>query len=150
VTPLRFPPSRWFILLHRAGWTALFLAAAAAAWWIKAPGTAAVALAASVAHLALNALDRACRDYHLTDTHVVRRSGILRRAEVQVPLDRVQSITVLRSIRERLFGLGTLAVSTAGSDGFEFTWYMIPNPHAALDALRSRVPALRVRPPASE
>lgn len=150
MTPLSFPPSPWFIFLHRAGWTLLFLAAFVVAIGLQSPGAAVVALAAAIAHLALNALDRACRDYHLSDTHVVRRSGILRRAEVQVPLDRVQSITVLRSIRERLFGLGTLAVSTAGSDGFEFTWYMIPNPHAALDALRDRVPALRVRTPARE
>jgi uncharacterized membrane protein YdbT with pleckstrin-like domain len=94
-----------------------------------------------VALLAVNIVDRACRAYVLTETHVLRRSGILRRAEVEVALDRIQSLTVVRSIRERVVGAGTIAFATAGSDGFEFTWYMAASPESATAVLRQAIAA---------
>ncbi len=153
---LRLRPTPWFIVLHRGGWM-LGLLLAGWAFWMAASFTDDPRLI-SAAHrctfvaglwigslLLVNAIDRACREYVLTETHVKRRSGILRRAEVEVPLDRIQSLTVLRSIRERVFGLGTLAFSTAGSDGFEFTWYMMAKPDAALRTVRQSLDAAMPR-----
>jgi dephospho-CoA kinase len=91
------------------------------------------------------------RLYVMTDRRVIRVSGVLTQRAIDVPLTRIQNITVSRSIRERLFGLGTLGFATAGTAWTELAWVMIPNPQIALTVTRDTIAAAAsLRPSASE
>lgn len=82
-------------------------------------------------------LDWLGRRYVLTEKRLLRVRGILSQHVADVPLDRVQSLELSRRLRERLFGLGSVGVLTAGSGGVpELWWAMVPRPHAVLDRLR--------------
>lgn len=84
-------------------------------------------------------LEWLARLYVMTDRRVLRVGGVLRQRVVDVPLARVQNITVNRSIRERVFGLGTLGFAAAGTAWTEIVWVMIPHPHAALARARDAI-----------
>jgi uncharacterized membrane protein YdbT with pleckstrin-like domain len=60
--------------------------------------------------------------YVLTDRRVIARRGILRTALYQAPLTRIQNTIVVQSLRERIFGLGTLGFATAGRGTFDAFW----------------------------
>ncbi|MEQ9455661.1 MAG: PH domain-containing protein [Phycisphaeraceae bacterium] len=68
------------------------------------------------------------RIYIITDRRVITLSGVLRIVVFQAPLERIQHTTLVFSIRERLFGLGSLLFATAGTGFDETLWHMIPNP----------------------
>lgn len=80
------------------------------------------------------------RVYVLTDRRVIRVAGVLRVSVFEAGLEQVQHTEVLLSLRERLFGLGTIAFSTAGTAVAEAYWHMVVNP---LDVHRTIVNALR-------
>ena len=64
----------------------------------------------------------------LTDRRVIRFMGVLRPQMFQAELRRLQHTEVLWTIRERMFGLGTLTFSTAGRSMPEAYWVMIARP----------------------
>jgi uncharacterized membrane protein YdbT with pleckstrin-like domain len=55
--------------------------------------------------------------YTLTDRRLIRRSGILTRLSLDLPLSRVVDVSSERSLSDRLFRCGTLAVQTAAEGG---------------------------------
>lgn len=73
-------------------------------------------------------LDWWCRVFVLTDRRVLRRMGVLRVAVFETELRNIQHTSVLRRLRERIWGLGTIGFATAGSDVFEAFWVMVPQP----------------------
>lgn len=68
------------------------------------------------------------RLYVLTDRRVIRVKGVLRVQVFETPLKNVQHTYALFSIRERFFGLGTMAFTTAGTAFIEATWEMVAKP----------------------
>jgi uncharacterized membrane protein YdbT with pleckstrin-like domain len=68
------------------------------------------------------------RVYVLTDQRVIRVMGVLRVSVFETPLQQVQHTTLLFSIRERLFGLGTIGFATAGTGTYEAFWNMLNKP----------------------
>ncbi|MFZ4750439.1 MAG: PH domain-containing protein [Phycisphaerales bacterium] len=66
--------------------------------------------------------------YVLTDRRVIARRGILRTALYQAPLTRIQNTIVVQSLRERIFGLGTLGFATAGRGTFDAFWESVAAP----------------------
>lgn len=78
--------------------------------------------------LGWQSLDWWSRVFVLTDRRVLRRMGVLRVAVFETELRNIQHTSVLRSLRERLFGLGTIGFATAGSDVFEAFWVMLAQP----------------------
>ncbi len=58
--------------------------------------------------------------YALTDELLVARSGIIFHEEKAIPISRLQHVDLARGPIERLFGLVTLIVFTAGSEGATF------------------------------
>jgi len=68
------------------------------------------------------------RVYVLTDRRIITRAGVLRVSVYEAQLKFIQHTTVLRRIRERIFGLGTIGFATAGSDVFDTFWVMIRQP----------------------
>ena len=68
--------------------------------------------------------------YVLTDQRVIRVRNFFRPEVFQTPLIRLQHTELIFSIRERLFGLGSIAFSTAGTGLAEAYWLMIRRPMA--------------------
>jgi dephospho-CoA kinase len=76
------------------------------------------------------------RLYVLTRTRLIVVAGIIARDIGDVPLRNIQHATVIQSIFERLLGLGTLGVATAGSDGPAIRWLMVADPDRLLASIR--------------
>jgi uncharacterized membrane protein YdbT with pleckstrin-like domain len=68
------------------------------------------------------------RVYVLTDQRVIRVRGVLRVNVFEARLEQIQHTDTLFTLRERLFGLGTLTFSTAGSAAIEAAWEMVARP----------------------
>jgi len=68
--------------------------------------------------------------YVLTDRRIIAAYGILRRNFFHAPLAQIQHIAVIQTIRERVFGLGSLAFATAGSDRYDAAWLSLAHPFA--------------------
>ncbi|MEJ2604573.1 MAG: PH domain-containing protein [Gammaproteobacteria bacterium] len=55
--------------------------------------------------------------YALRDHDLLHRAGVLRRRLTAIPFNRVQHVETASGVLERLFGLATLVVYTAGGSG---------------------------------
>jgi uncharacterized membrane protein YdbT with pleckstrin-like domain len=55
----------------------------------------------------------------LTSSRVIYRSGIVRRIGREIPIDRVQDVTYIQRLGERIVGAGSLIVESAGDRGTE-------------------------------
>ena len=72
-------------------------------------------------------LDWSMRDYVLTDRRAVSSSGVFRRLTVDSPLTVIQQAVIHRSLRERLFGLGTIGLDPADAAP-SVVWSMVERP----------------------
>ena len=68
------------------------------------------------------------RVYVLTDQRMIRVRGVLRVQVFECELHQIQHTEVLLSIRERIFGLGTIIFATAGTALAEAHWEMVARP----------------------
>ncbi|BAM04039.1 PH domain-containing protein [Phycisphaera mikurensis] len=129
-------PSRWYILLAPLGFFVLVLALAAAGHRADAFLNQArmsgeiLTLAATLLLLRLGwqTLDWAGRVYVLTDRRVLRVQGVIRVSVFEARLSRLQHTGLFFSLRERLFGLGTVTFSTAGTGTVEAAWLFLHEP----------------------
>ncbi|MFN0012877.1 MAG: PH domain-containing protein [Phycisphaerales bacterium] len=144
---LAVKPSIWFVLLSRLGWL-VAIVSVGVAWKLLSDFSSvtlprstifSVTAAALAAVLGWRALDWQLRVYVLTDRRILRVSGVLRQTAIEVPLSRVQSVVLYKSIRERVVGIGSLGVSSAGSDGVEVGWYMVCDPEETLETVRQAI-----------
>lgn len=81
-----------------------------------------------VARLFWQFMEWLSRVYVLTDRRVVRVQGVLRVSIFEAPLQQLQHTHMLFSLRERAFGLGTIAFATAGTAFVEVAWVMLADP----------------------
>jgi hypothetical protein len=58
-----------------------------------------------------------CRGYALREHDLLYRLGVLRRKLIAIPFNRIQHVETTSGVTERLFGLATLVVYTAGGSG---------------------------------
>jgi dephospho-CoA kinase len=141
---LRLKPHPLFILLVPLGIIAGSLVlAGVGVWALSALGgraSARIVWLGVVALVALRLLWQAlewwARDYTLTDRRVLRVGGVLRRYVTDIPLSRLQHVTVFQTIRERVFGLGTVGFATAGTGVVEAYWVMVARPRAIVQRVR--------------
>ena len=84
-------------------------------------------------------LDWMNRLYVLTDRRVIRRRGIFQVDVFEARLDRIQQTSVLRLVRERLFGLGTIAFATAGTGTLDALWEAVDDPFAVHQAVTQAI-----------
>jgi dephospho-CoA kinase len=143
------------IVLRRLGsFIAIVTITALAVWlallgWMPLTGFAALMLGlAAFAVLAFwGHLDWAMRDYVLTDRRVISSSGVIRRLTVESPIQALQQVVIYRSLKERLFGLGTVGVSTPADAGApSVVWSMVATPDMLVAQVRfemARTAALR-------
>ena len=136
---LQLKPSILYILLSSLGtlfaiaFISLLLAYATTINWPLTlpwnPSDAALlGIILAAIRIAWQSLDWGARTYILTDRRIIVSWGIIRRHHFQASLFRIQHIAVTQTLRERLFGLGSIAFATAGSATFDAAWYTIDQP----------------------
>lgn len=147
---LRVKPSPLAIVLRSLGLLSVLLALALLVMWARASladlapiGAVALGgLTAAALVLIWNVLDWLNRSYALTERRLLAVSGVLSRRVYDTPLDRVQSVGVYRSLAERLLGLGTIGVASAGTGSYEQVWVMLARPASVLGSIRSAVSSM--------
>lgn len=86
------------------------------------------------------------RTYELTPEHVSSVSGIFRRTRAEIPLRNLQQIVVDRTLAERLAGLGTILLTSAGSQTVDVAWIMIARAGERSGAIRDAADKARPLP----
>lgn len=126
-------PSPLFIILGALGHlTAILVVFVLAAWAQLLTQETAMLAAIGLGSLRLGwqFLEWLSRIYVLTDRRVIRIAGVLRIFVFEAALKQIQHTDVVISIRERLFALGSIAFSTAGTGLNEAYWVMLHRPLA--------------------
>ena len=147
---MSFKPSVLYIVLRSIGVTlTVVLLTLGALWAFRAVGTRLstqpVVIGAGVLvalRIAWDALEWFARLYILTERRVIRVAGVLRQYTADLPIGHVQHVTMYRSLRERLFGLGTIGFATSGTGLQEAAWVMVADPYGVLETVRN---ALRTK-----
>lgn len=145
-------PARMSVLLRSArtlAWSAVFFGAwrlgrESVAAYMEPIGLAWVndilivlVIAYAAGRIGYELLLRWSRLYTLDAERITSRSGVLRRVHAEAPLRRVQQITIDRTLGERLLGLGTILITTAGSQRIAVAWVMVRKPDRLAGAIRS-------------
>ena len=78
------------------------------------------------------------RIYVLPDRRIVIQSGALRQVTIDFPLRRIQHVSMVRNVENRVLSVGSLRFSTAGPTG-EFAWHMISRPEHRLRIVRESI-----------
>ncbi len=104
--------------------------------------------------LMLNVGEWLSRRYVVGPANVTVRAGLFRRIGAEVPLRNIQHLTLTRTLGERLLGVGTLGIATAGSDGPAIYLLHVGHPEARLGQIRKAMargesPQAEPSPPAS-
>lgn len=128
-------PSWWNFWLPMATGDLLVLLAALL-WWTGRGRFAPWALAAALAFYLIGVLRRAACAYSLTDQRVRAVSGLLSKRVDEVELRDIRNITLTQSVPERLFGIGTVTVATAATDGLEVVLRGIPGAESVKETIR--------------
>lgn len=145
---LRLKPSLWFLFFSRLdaaiGIIIVCSLGLLLSWLeiisVREGAVFAYAIIALAALLGWNCLDWLTREYILTDRRVIRVSGIFRRTMFDIRLDRVQSLVLHQSIRERLCGCGTLVFSSsADAPSGQFPWFFLSRPERIASRVREAI-----------
>ncbi|MBY0311244.1 MAG: dephospho-CoA kinase [Phycisphaerales bacterium] len=99
-----------------------------------------IAIAITLLALVIGALDRDARVYQLSDLHATVRSGFVRRDAGALRLADIRAVTTHRSLAERLLGLETIVLSTAGGT---LVWRHVRSAEQLSVQLQSRIAAIR-------
>ncbi|HET7211308.1 MAG TPA: PH domain-containing protein [Methyloceanibacter sp.] len=70
----------------------------------------------------------------VTDSDLLYERGILSKERTSVSLRHVRSVNVMQSFVNRILGVGTIQISTAGDEP-EFTIVDMPDPHVIREAI---------------
>lgn len=81
-------------------------------------------------------LDRKAKLYMLTNKCVMSKAGIISRQIHEVGTKDIRNINVKQGILERLFGLGTVEIASAGTAGIEVEFKGIRDPMRIRDLIR--------------
>ena len=76
---------------------------------------------------------------------LIYRTGLISKKERAASLEQVQDVSVDQGFLGRVFGYGTIAIETAGSDATEFTFARVAGPEELRDAILDAQTALQAR-----
>jgi membrane protein YdbS with pleckstrin-like domain len=114
----------------------------AAALWIGWEGIGAtIFLIAVVVTMGWALIQTILWKYTVTDRRIFVRHGLLSVTEETARLGRVQDITLRQSIFDRLFGVGTLSIDTAGTEGGALDLRGLRNPTGVRELVENAVRA---------
>ena len=77
--------------------------------------------------------------YTITNRRVFVRHGLISVQEQTARLERVQDVTLRQSLFDRMFGVGRLAIDTAGSEGGAFEFKALTKPTQVREILDAAV-----------
>jgi len=118
----------------------LSLALIGALWWTgQSRWIAPAAALAAVAYLSAAAARWGVR-YTLSDQRVIARTGLLSKRVDEVEISDIRNIVLEQSFFDRLCGIGSVGIASAGGDGIEVRFEGIKN----ADALKERVRQARL------
>ncbi|MBA2333518.1 MAG: PH domain-containing protein [Blastocatellia bacterium] len=102
----------------------------AVAWWFSVPLGILLLLIPAFYHFRQKLLR-----YTLTDTTIEIDKGIVSRTTQNVPLRRVQDVTVSSTIMQRMFNFGDVLIDNASEDGGKIVLKNIDSPRKYADIL---------------
>jgi dephospho-CoA kinase len=79
------------------------------------------------------------RLYVLTDKRMISVAGVTRQSVTDVPLRNVRNLVIVRSLADRLLGLGTLGAATAGTGDYEMVWVELEKATEVMRIVREEV-----------
>ena len=143
VVQMVLKPSRWFILLNSllfSGMVVLVIAGLQLTEW-KPLGTvssgAQLAALLIAARMMWSALQWMGRYYLVTDHRLIRLSGVFDVQIASIPLRKVSSVRLYRTVSERLLGKGSIEITSA--DHPMMLWQTISRPRQIEQQLRAAV-----------
>lgn len=143
---LAIKPSLWFVVFTSFRWLLAVLAVMLLIhYWpqgmpfFNKSMVAQGAVAIGTARIGLALLQWVSRLYVLTNRRVLRLAGIFNIDLFECHLSKIQNTYVNMAWYERLFSLGTIAFSTAGSTGIEATWRNVNNPLEVHERIRAAI-----------
>jgi hypothetical protein len=145
---LLLKPSPWYILLESLHFLVAMVITLGLALWAYNHGynlgitprdLALLGLGLGGVRLFWQFLEWLSRVYVLTDRRVIRVKGVIRVQVFETQFQQVQHTTTTFCLRERLLGLGSIHIATAGTGSIEASWVMLSRP---LDVHRTVVQAL--------
>lgn len=80
--------------------------------------------------------------YSLTDTTIEIDSGLISRSTQNIPLRRIQDVTVSTTVPQRLLGFGDVVIDNAGEDGGKVVLKNINSPRKYADILLKQMSRL--------
>ncbi|MDA8292523.1 MAG: PH domain-containing protein [Actinomycetota bacterium] len=140
----------WTALTRPALVVAVVLAAAVAVVvaWSGAPSWAGsvilVVLLVAIARLGVRVLLWRSTTLAVTSARVVFRSGVLRRAGREIPIESVQDVSFTQGILERLAGAGSVTVESAGERG-ALPFVDVPHPEKVQEVVNRAAALARSR-----
>lgn len=124
----------------------LSVAALAVLWFLRewpwTPWASSALMLAAAAVLAWGKLESICTSLTLDTRRLRHKAGVLARRGNDVGLLQIRSISVHQSIWQRLMGIGTLLVHTAGDEP-EIAVASVPRPEDARQAIQEAVDRMR-------
>ncbi|MFK7758988.1 MAG: dephospho-CoA kinase [Phycisphaerales bacterium] len=91
-------------------------------------------------------IDRAVRIQRMTDARVVAKFGILSTVQSEIALHRVQHLVVARTLVERIFGIGSIGISSAGTGNVELVWRGVEKPDQVRQLISETVERIKQSP----
>jgi uncharacterized membrane protein YdbT with pleckstrin-like domain len=138
-------PSLWFIFFYPARVIALVAAALVASRYYphlsEQVSRYIMQIGAVIIFLQLlfAFLEWVSRLYVLTDRRVMRIRGIFNIDIFEAPLVKIQNTYLTFALHERLFGLGTILIATAGTAWIEASWLNVNQPRELHERLRAAI-----------
>lgn len=143
---LAIKPSLWFIVFNSIRWVALLAPIVVGLLWMS-PGWRIVeprllvqaATGLMVLRLGVATLQWVSRLYVLTNRRVMRVRGVFNVDIFEANLARIQNTYLRLHWYERLLGLGTIDLATAGSGAVEASWENVARPLEIHEAIRRAI-----------
>ena len=156
IVELDIHPAGRSVLLIAGGWLWLALLLWASCWWaffndwwIDARGLLLLGpIGFFLVVLAIAAIIRNAWHYQLSRHRVRSAWGVFSRVAVEARLEDIRNITVVRTFSQRILGLGTLELITAGL-GPSVVWSHIARPADLAEQVRRATDGSRAKPTAA-
>jgi uncharacterized membrane protein YdbT with pleckstrin-like domain len=100
--------------------------------------------AVNVGWLGLRYLKWASSNFVLTTDRLIDRQGILRKHVREIPLERINDLSITQSFFERLIGAGDVMIESAGERGQE-PFADLPKPQAVQNAIYTEIERCQTR-----
>lgn len=134
---LLLKPSLWYIVLEPLGALSALTAIVGSALWLANRGynigfsprdLLLMGIGMSLVVVFWHFLEWLSRVYVLTDRRVIRVKGVVNVHVFEAQLQHIQHTHTTFSLRERLFGVGSIHFATAGTGSTGAAWVMIAKP----------------------